>query len=186
MQKSAETADAVEGSASSPAAEKTPVAEEKTEAADSKEDSSESKVPAANGTTSEQPAAEETPSPDEPAGKQSVVEKKVQEYIDENYTHTSIDRITLNEDLGTEAEGDYIALVYLIWDQKNSGKTSQQMLDMYSSDMAARVYDDLPEIQEIAIFWTVPYLNNGQAKISFERIDSGMKYTDKVFDSNFN
>ena len=76
-------------------------------------------------------------------------------------------------------------MVYLTWDQKNSGNTSKKMLDLYSSDMAARMYDDMPEIQELAVFWTVPYLNNGSAKISFERSNSGMKYTDTNFDSNF-
>ena len=44
---------------------------------------------------------------------------------------------------------------------------------------------DLPEVQELAVFWTVPYLNNGSAKVSFERTEKGMKYTDKVFDKNF-
>ena len=34
---------------------------------------------------------------------------------------TQIDRITINDDLGTEADGNYIALVYLTWDQKNIG-----------------------------------------------------------------
>lgn len=80
----------------------------------------------------------------------------------------------------------YAMLYELTWDQKNSGKTSMEVLDMYSSDMAARMYNDLPEIQELAIFWTVPYLNNGTGKISFERKDNGMAYTDKIFDSNFN
>ncbi len=113
------------------------------------------------------------------------VEKKVKEYIDENYTYTELDSITLNENLGTDDDEDYIAMVYLTWNQKNSGNTSKKMLDLYSSDMAARMYDDMPEIQELAVFWTVPYLNNGSAKISFERSNSGMKYTDTNFDSNF-
>ena len=123
----------------------------------------------------------------------STADKKVQEvkdivqsYIDDNYTFTSIDRIDVNPDLGTDAEGDYIALVYLVWDQKNSGKTSKDVLDLYSQDMAVRMYDDLPEIQELCVFWTVPYLNNGSAKVSFERANGGMKITDKVFDKNFN
>ena len=60
------------------------------------------------------------------------------------------------------------------------------MLEMYSEDMAARMYQDLPEVQELAVFWTVPYLNNGNAKISFERVSGGMRYSDKVFDGNFN
>ena len=50
---------------------------------------------------------------------------------------TQIDRITINDDLGTETDGDYIALVYLTWNQKNTGKTSKKMLEMYSSDLAA-------------------------------------------------
>jgi tryptophanyl-tRNA synthetase len=44
---------------------------------------------------------------------------------------------------------------------------------------------DVPEVQELAVFWTVPYLN-GSAKISFERANGGMRYTDQMFDKNFN
>lgn len=113
------------------------------------------------------------------------VKNKVKEYVDANYHDTTIDSVTVNPNLGTEKEGDYIALVRLTWHTKNSGKTSKEMLDMYSSDMAARMYKDLPEVQELAVFWTVPYLN-GSAKISFERANGGMKYTDKIFDKNFN
>ena len=69
---------------------------------------------------------------------------------------------------------------------QNSGETSKTILDMYSQDMAVRMYEDLPEIQELAVFWTVPYLNNGSAKISFERTNGGMSITDVVFDKNFN
>ena len=101
-----------------------------------------------------------------------------------------IDDIYLNYDIQvitrTEKNDDYVLLVRFTCNVKNSAKTSKEMLDMYSSDMAARMYKDLPEIQELAVFWTVPYLNNGNAKISFERAGNGMKYTDKVFDKNFN
>lgn len=114
------------------------------------------------------------------------VRKQVQKYIDDNYSYTTIDKVNVNANLGTGADGDYVALVYLTWSQKNGGKLSQEMLDMYSSDMAARMYDDLPEIQELAVFWTVPYLNNGTAKLSFERKNNGMAYSDKLFDKNFN
>ncbi len=113
------------------------------------------------------------------------VAKKIQEYIDANYTYTTLDKITVNPNLGTDKEDDYIALVYLTWSQMNKGDTSKKMLDMYSSDMAVHVYEDLPEIQELAVFWTVPYLNNGSAKISFERKSNGMAYIDTVFDQNF-
>lgn len=114
------------------------------------------------------------------------VKNQIKSYINANYTNTVLDDLTVNDDAGTDEDGDYVVLVNLTWNQKNTGKTSQEMLDMYSSDMAARIYQDLPEVQELCIFWTVPYLNDGTAKISFERKDNGMAYTDKVFDNNFN
>ena len=113
------------------------------------------------------------------------IKAKVQEYVKANYDKTTVDSVTVNPDLGTEQDGDYVVLVNLTWQRKNSKKTSQEMLDMYSSDMAARMYKDLPEVQELAVFWKVPYLNNGSAKISFQRASDGMVYTDKVFDNNF-
>lgn len=114
------------------------------------------------------------------------VKNQIHSYINANYTNTVLDDLTVNDDAGTDEDGDYVVLVNLTWNQKNMGKTSQEMLDMYSSDMAARIYQDLPEVQELCIFWSVPYLNDGTAKISFERKDNGMAYTDKVFDNNFN
>lgn len=65
------------------------------------------------------------------------IEKILTDRITEQYTMTQIDRITINDDLGTEADGDYIALVYLTWDQTNTGTTSKKMLEMHSSDLAA-------------------------------------------------
>lgn len=129
----------------------------------------------------EQPPKEESPK-DQAAAR---IKSKVNEYVSTYYANTNIDSITVNDDLGTDQENDYIVLVNLTWNVKNSGKTSKEMLDMYSSDMAARMYKDLPEAQELCIFWTVPYLN-GKAKISFERANGGMKYTDKMFDAKFN
>lgn len=41
------------------------------------------------------------------------IEKILSDRITEQYTMTQIDRITINDDLGPEADGDYIALVYL-------------------------------------------------------------------------
>lgn len=119
-----------------------------------------------------------------PIDEKTKIERKVYAYVTE-YMDTTVNRVTINDNYGSEADGDYIVLVYLTWDVKNSGKTSKEMLDLYSSDMAAKMYDDLPSVQELCIFWTVPYLNDGQAKISFERNSSGMVYMDTVFDSNF-
>lgn len=124
---------------------------------------------------------EKTTTQSSPEGK---IKAQIRSYVRE-YDGTSVDSITVNPNMGTDKDDDYIALVRLTWNVRNDGELSKEMLDMYSSDIAIKMYKDLPEVQELAVFWTVPYLN-GSAKISFERVESGMKYTDKMFDNNFN
>lgn len=97
---------------------------------------------------------------------------------------TQIDRITINDDLGTDADGDYIALVYLTWDQTNTGTTSKKMLEMYSSDLAATLSKQNSSVNEIAIFWTVPYLND-TAKCSYKRNVGGFVEMDMAWGKTF-
>ena len=112
------------------------------------------------------------------------IEKILTDRITEQYTMTQIDRITINDDLGTEADGDYIALVYLTWDQKNTGKTSKKMLEMYSSDLAATLGEQNSSVNEIAIFWTVPYLND-TSKFSYQRYGDGFVEMDIAWGKAF-
>lgn len=112
------------------------------------------------------------------------IEKILTDRITEQYTMTQIDRITINDDLGTEADGDYIALVYLTWDQKNTGKTSKKMLEMYSSDLAATLGEQNSSVNEIAIFWAVPYLND-TAKCSYQRNGDGFVEMDMAWGKAF-
>lgn len=111
---------------------------------------------------------------------ETKAQKYIQSYIDQHYKKTTLNRIALNQDLGTDTPDDYIAMVYLTWDVKNNGKNSHDMLKMHSTDMSVRVQVDLPEIQELVIFWTVPYLNS-DAKISYIRTDKGMTLSDEYY-----
>jgi hypothetical protein len=111
------------------------------------------------------------------------IEKILTERIEE-YHNAVIDRITINDDLGTEDENDYIALVYLTWNTKNSGKLSKEMLKMYSDDLAATLANENDTVQEIAIFWTVPYLND-TAKCSYERVPDGFVVMDEMWGKAF-
>jgi len=104
--------------------------------------------------------------------------------IEEAYDDTEIDHITINDDLGTDEENDYIALVYLIWNRKNSGKLSKEMLKMYSDDLAATLAEQNDSVQEIAIFWTVPYLDDN-AKCSYERVNGGFAVMDTAWGKAF-
>lgn len=104
----------------------------------------------------------------------------IRSHVRDSYTSTSVDSITINEDLGTDAEGDYIALVNLTWDVKNTAKTSEEMLELYSNDLAASLANDQPNVQEVAIFWKVPYQGDATSKWSFERKGDSMYLSDKV------
>ncbi len=125
----------------------------------------------------------------EPVYEEGSFEKELQDYavkiIMENYMHTDIESLTINENLGTEEDGDYIILAKLTWNQKNKASTSLNMLSMYSSDFAARIGTDQPPVNEVAIFWTIPYLENANAKWSYERSDYGMYLSDSMMDSVF-
>lgn len=118
----------------------------------------------------------------------SVEEMKnvIKERILSEYNGTDIESIELNENLGSEEEGDYIAIVRLTWNVPNSPKTSKEVLKMYSDDLAATVAKECDKIAEIAIFWTVPNLNDAGAKCSYERKNGGMYEMDIMWDSVFN
>jgi hypothetical protein len=73
-----------------------------------------------------------------------------------------------------------VALVYLVWNVKNMAGTSKEMLSMYSSDLAAYAYENCAAVQEICIFWEVPYLE-GNAKVTYEKTDNGMMKTDEIY-----
>ena len=117
------------------------------------------------------------------------VEKDIQNYaakiIKEDYTDTDIQELAINENLGTEESGDYIILARLTWNVKNSGSTSKEMLEMYSDDFAARIGKDQLAVNEIAVFWTVPYLDDANAKWAYERSGEGMYLSDNMADTIF-
>ena len=65
------------------------------------------------------------------------IEKILTDRITEQYTMTQIDKITINDDLGTEADGNYIALVYLTWDQKNIGMLPKYLITSSSKTLTS-------------------------------------------------
>lgn len=111
---------------------------------------------------------------------QQLLETYIESHVRDNYSKTTVDKVAINEDMGTDAEGDYIALVNLTWDVQNSPETTEEMLQMYSDDLAASIAIDHPEVQEVAIFWQIPYLGSNTSKWSYEKQSDGMHLTDKV------
>ena len=134
----------------------------------------------------EEPAPEPEP---EPAPEIDPVQKtkddiawEARTIVWDNYTETDVSNISVNENYGTNADGDYILLVDLKWNVRNSADMTNQMLAMYSEDFAARVGSSLPDVSEFTIFWTVPYYSADTVavKYSYARQGAGMYQTDRM------
>ena len=114
-----------------------------------------------------------------------TIEARAKSIVGENYSLTDIDSITVNENLGTEKDGDYILLAHLTWNQKNSADLTKRVLAMYSSDFAAQIGKRFSSVTELSIFWTVPYYSSTDTlvKYSYERIDGEMFQSDVMISS---
>ena len=106
-----------------------------------------------------------------------IISASARQHINSTYDYTAIDDIVVNDNM-ERGDGTYIVLVYLTWNQKNSQSTTLDMLDMYSSDFAATIGEDFPKVDQVALFWTVPYHNNATAKWSYYRSGDNMYLED--------
>lgn len=116
--------------------------------------------------------------------REEEIELLIRDVVEEHYSRTSIKGISINENLGTD-EGDFITLVYLSFDAKNRAKTAKEMIDMYSSDLGARLAGE-KDITEITMFWEVPHLKEDSniAKFNLQRVDNKMVFKDKWYDNS--
>lgn len=111
---------------------------------------------------------------------EEYIDASLRAIVEEYYSSTDITNIAINENHGTEDDGDYIALVYLTWNVKNKPDTTKQMLSMYSEDFAARIGTDIQNVSEFTVFWTVPYYSEVETavKYTYARVEGGMIQTD--------
>lgn len=97
---------------------------------------------------------------------------------DGEYKNVKTDKITINENLGTDIEDDYIALVYLLFDIKNKKDTGNKLMRMYSDDLAATLANEgIEDVVEIAVFWEDEY-NNRSVKYAYEYKDGAFYIMD--------
>lgn len=90
---------------------------------------------------------------------QSTMNSLIQGEISENknITNTKLNRLTVNENLGTDDNKDVVVLGYLSWSTKNTEKMTREMLKMYSEHFAATIAPSLANGSEIALFWDAEY-----------------------------
>ncbi len=116
------------------------------------------------------------------------IRQKLTDIVKQNYASTKVSDISINKNLGTDAAGDYVALVTLTWNVKNNPDLTKKMLAMYSEDYAARIGSDIPKVSEFCIFWIVPYYSDSDtvAKYAYERRKKGMYETDSMISELLN
>lgn len=113
---------------------------------------------------------------------QFKIAKLASERIKTEYEKTDINNITVNENLGTEESDDYILLIDLTWNRMNGVDMTKDMIRMYCDDLSAYTVKENSKIQEITLFWTIPYHQEEgvSAKCSYEQRNGGMYLTDKM------
>ncbi|MCT4507900.1 MAG: hypothetical protein N4A48_03940 [Tepidibacter sp.] len=115
----------------------------------------------------------------EEVSRKSEIETAVRnEFSNGDYLNVKLSKITINENLGTEASDDYIALIYLKFDVKNTRKTGNNVMRMYSDDLVAKLANQgIADISESAIFWEDEY-NERDVKYAYEYKNGGFYIMD--------
>lgn len=131
--------------------------------------------PAVDSSASSSPSAT---AQENETSQEDQIEDVIRGRIGDKFTMTTVDSITINENARGDAADSYIVLVNLMWSQENTADTSKSMLSMYSEDLAAYVAEECPNVDEIAVFWEVPYLK-ANAKVTYERKGQGMALADQ-------
>ncbi|MGH0421947.1 hypothetical protein [Bacillus cytotoxicus] len=111
--------------------------------------------------------------------KKYSLESDITGLIENKITNADISKIEVNEHLGTQEDGDYIALIHLKYNPKNSKETTLKLIDVYNNEIGAQLAEK-KEIQEATIFWEVPYIKEDMnvVKASLQRNGDNMVFKD--------
>lgn len=94
-----------------------------------------------------------------------AVEAQIQKYS--AILHgAQFDRVTVNPNYGTDESGDYIVLVYMIYEQYNSPASDASTVVQVSNTVADAVTRSCPGAVELCVFWDLPGYD-AQGKIQF-------------------
>lgn len=120
---------------------------------------------------------------------EALVQSEIEDIISNDFEFdTSLLNFELNDNLGTDKKDDYIALVYLSYDQTHSEKTTKKWIDTYTNHLAAKLGEDEPSISSLTIFWKTPRFKEGSntAKFSLFRKGKEFYFENKWYDTVLN
>ncbi|MCU4900747.1 hypothetical protein OB975_25180 [Bacillus cereus] len=111
--------------------------------------------------------------------KKYSLESDITSLIENKITNAEIDKIEVNEHLGTQEDGDYIALIHLKYKPKNSNETTLKLIDLYNNEIGAQLAKQ-KEVQEVTIFWEAPYIKEDMniVKANLQRNGENMIFND--------
>ena len=126
----------------------------------------------------EEAKKKETKTEQENPKKEETIQEKIENEIHslkDRYSTLQIDRITINENLGTEdIKDDYIVLVYMRLAPQTE-KTGNEISEMFANDVAGNFIEKgFKNIAEIAVFYEDKH-NNRNLKYSYEYTGTGFK-----------
>lgn len=111
----------------------------------------------------------------------------ISSFIDENFkSGTELKKFELNENIGTEKDNDYIALVYMKMDKVYSAKSGFNWIEKYTNYLAAELASNDNNISELVIFWSMPQFadkNYNVAKYNLKR-NNNQFYFEKKWQDN--
>ena len=83
-----------------------------------------------------------------------AIEQEAFSFISSNFSDTTVTGITVNDDLGTNVDGDYILLVYADYTKDTDEKSARKTMEGYSKDLADDMNDQFETVMESVVFWT--------------------------------
>ncbi|MBE5108325.1 hypothetical protein IGI01_24655 [Bacillus thuringiensis] len=106
--------------------------------------------------------------------------KNEAESIAKELMSTSINKIEVNKNVSTNNPNDYDLVLHLSFDAKNTKKTTKKLLETYNNEIGARVGKVLNKVQELTIFWEVPFIQKGNniVKANLKRSEDNMIFKD--------
>ncbi len=118
-------------------------------------------------------------------GSMREIESTIRNRAAEKYEDAKITELLIFDETDN-GKDDYTVMVYLNWDKKNKSATAKEMLETYSSDLAATLANERPNVDAVNIYWRIPYLQENGKKVGngenywiYTKKSNGMTLKDK-------
>lgn len=99
-----------------------------------------------------------------PEGPMQEIESIVRNRVANEYEASEITTLNILDETDN-GKDDYTVMVYLNFNRQNKSKTTKEMLETYSSDLAATLANERTDVGDVNVYWTIPYLKEKGKKI---------------------